>query len=283
MPFTLGSKMRRGSGSLRDVISSRRTKSSPSHIPEVLDLDDVVVAPDIEELYHITTQLGVGQTAVVYEGVSRRDGAHYALKVFRNDGLRADPGAVTALRDEVKMLRSLTEHPYVVSLYEVVSTPAAAYLVMELVSGGDLLGPIERHGPYSERQACRLFAQIVEAVQHLHSAGVVHRDLKPENICFTGTDERQIKLIDLGAGGFLTPTGLGDLCGTPLCAPRNSSTRNSAARNSAQFSDSPTHLSTGTRRQRCARGTLCARRPTRRAAPSTAARSTTGAWASHCT
>ena len=156
-------------------------------------------------------------------GVSRRDGAHYALKVFRNDGLRADPGAVTALRDEVKMLRSLTEHPYVVSLYEVVSTPAAAYLVMELVSGGDLLGPIERHGPYSERQACRLFAQMVEAVQHLHSAGVVHRDLKPENICFTGTDERQIKLIDLGAGGFLTPTGLGDLCGTPLYAPpRNS-------------------------------------------------------------
>ena len=283
MPFTLGSKMRRGSGSLRDVISSRRTKSSPSHIPEVLDLDDVVVAPDIEELYHITTQLGVGQTAVVYEGVSRRDGAHYALKVFRNDGLRADPGAVTALRDEVKMLRSLTEHPYVVSLYEVVSTPAAAYLVMELVSGGDLLGPIERHGPYSERQACRLFAQMVEAVQHLHSAGVVHRDLKPENICFTGTDERQIKLIDLGAGGFLTPTGLGDLCGTPLCAPRNSSARNSAARNSAQFSDGPPTTSTGTRRRRCARGTLCARRPTRRAAPSTAARSTTGAWASHCT
>ena len=181
------------------------------------------------------------------------------------------------------MLRSLTEHPYVVSLYEVVSTPAAAYLVMELVSGGDLLGPIERHGPYSERQACRLFAQMVEAVQHLHSAGVVHRDLKPENICFTGTDERQIKLIDLGAGGFLTPTGLGDLCGTPLYAPRNSSARNSAARNSAQFSDGPPTTSAGTRRRRCAHGTLCARRPTRRAAPSTAARSTTGAWASHCT
>ena len=42
---------------------------------------------------------------------------------------------------------------------------------MELVSGGDLLSPIERNGPYSERRAQHVFAQIVHAVRHLHASG----------------------------------------------------------------------------------------------------------------
>ncbi len=46
----------------------------------------------------------------------------------------------------------------------------------------------------------------------------MHRDLKPENICFTSTDLKLIKVIDLGAAGFLSPEGLTDLCGTPLYA-----------------------------------------------------------------
>ena len=54
---------------------------------------------------------------------------------------------------------------------QVVSTPTAAIVVMELVSGGDLLSPIERNGPYSERRAQHVFAQIVHAVRHLHASG----------------------------------------------------------------------------------------------------------------
>ena len=53
---------------------------------------------------------------------------------------------------------------------QVVSTPTAAIVVMELVSGGDLLSPIERNGPYSERRAQHVFAQIVHAVRPLARA-----------------------------------------------------------------------------------------------------------------
>ena len=55
-------------------------------------------------------------------------------------------------------------------------------------------------------------------MRHLHTLGIVHRDLKPENICFTTAELQWVKLIDLGAAGFLEHDGMTDLCGTPLYA-----------------------------------------------------------------
>ena len=147
-----------------------------SHLTGVIDLPGVQIAESSEDLYQTVRQVGAGQTAVVYEGVRRSDGVHYALKHFTE--LRGDKEALRIFRAEVETLRELGSHRFIVSLLEVVSTPTAAIVVMELVSGGDLLSPIERSGPYSERRAQHIFAQIVHAVRHLHSIGIVHRDLK---------------------------------------------------------------------------------------------------------
>ena len=187
------------------------------HLAGVMDLPvGVQIAESSEDLYQTVRQVGAGQTAVVYEGVRRSDGVHYALKHFTE--LSGDKEALRIFRAGVETLRELGSHRFIVSLLEVVSTPAAAIVVMELVSGGDLLSPIERGGPYSERRAQHIFAQIVHAVRHLHSIGIVHRDLKPENICFTTAALEWVKLIDLGAAGFLERDGMTDLCGTPLYA-----------------------------------------------------------------
>ena len=161
------------------------------HLTGVMDLPGVQMAESSEDLYQTVRQVGAGQTAMVYEGVRRADGVHYALKHFTE--LRGDKEAIRAFRAEVETLRELGSHRFIVSLQGVVSTPTAAIVVMELVSGGDLLSPIERNGPYSERRAQHVFAQIVHAVRHLHSLGIVHRDLKPENICFT-TSELQVRV-----------------------------------------------------------------------------------------
>ena len=210
--------------------SLRRRFSRRSHHVAVLDIAGVQVAETLEDLYQTVQQLGAGQTASVHEGISRGNRRHYALKGFRADYLHNDPQGVQALRVEVDALKAVGSHRFVVGLHEVVSTPTFAYLVMELVSGGDLLVPIERNGPYSEHRAVRIFAQMVHAVRHLHSVGVVHRDLKPENICFTTSDLQWIKLIDLGAAGFLQPDGLADLCGTPLYAAPRPGQRTAALR-----------------------------------------------------
>ena len=54
------------------------------------------------------------------------------------------------------------------------------YLVMELLQGGELLSMIRRRSKFTEAEASVIMNQIVSAVDHMHSKGVVHRDLKPE-------------------------------------------------------------------------------------------------------
>lgn len=194
----------------------RMFTSRKDHVADVLDLRGVVVASAIEDVYTIKRRLGEGQTAVVLEGTRLADGQSYALKAFRlNDGLKA---ACEGLRDEVEILRALPDHPNIVGLGEIVSTPGCVYLAMELVAGGDLLSPIEERGAYKEARAQKLFAQMADAVDAMHQAGIVHRDLKPENVCFTDQSQQKLKIIDMGAAGFLTEDGLADLCGTPLYA-----------------------------------------------------------------
>lgn len=187
------------------------------HEAEVLDLRGVVVAGNIDEVYKVEKKLGEGQTANVYLGERLADGKKYALKCFKlTDG--GHQAACEGLRDEVIILRSQPDHIGLCRMLEIVSTPGYVYLAMELVAGGDLLSPIEESGAYTEKVAQILFAQMVDAVDNMHRAGIVHRDLKPENVCFTDSRRRKLKIIDMGAAGFLTEHGLSDLCGTPLYA-----------------------------------------------------------------
>ena len=195
---------------------SKIFKARPEQSASVLDLRGVVVASSIEDVYVVKRRLGEGQTAMVYEGVRRADGKSYALKAFKLDEGR--DASCEGLRDEVEILRALPKHSGVCTLREIISTPGCVYLSMELVAGGDLLSPIEERGAYSESTACSLFAQMVDAVDFMHQAGVVHRDLKPENVCFTDKRRTKIKIIDMGAAGFISEQGLADLCGTPLYA-----------------------------------------------------------------
>ena len=204
--------MRFAAKGIKSIFSGKQ-----EHNPDVARWPGVKVLEDKDELYRTKKKLGDGITSKVYEGVSRADGAHYALKCIDNNYLKDDDEAVENLRTEVATLRQLGTRRFIMSLHEVLSTPAASILVMELVSGGDLMKPIEEKGPYSERRAQSIFVQCVHAVRHLHSIGIVHRDLKPENICFTTSERRWIKLIDLGAAGVLRgDEGLSGLHGTPL-------------------------------------------------------------------
>ena len=191
-------------------------KAPKEHAAEVLDLRNVVVASSVDEVYLVKRKLGEGMTASVYEGVCLADGKTYALKAFKLDGGLQQ--SCEGLRDEVTILRAVPDHPGIVQMKEIISTPGCVYLAMELVAGGDLLSPIEERGAYTEQKAMRLFAQMTDAISELHKAGIVHRDLKPENVCFTDKSRNRLKIIDMGAAGFLTEAGLGDLCGTPLYA-----------------------------------------------------------------
>jgi len=172
------------------------------------------IVDDISKLYKLGDELGRGRFSVVNSAINVKEGRGYAVKVVENKSL-TDEENLEALETEIEILRKL-DHPHIVSLKEVVVSTEDTYIVMELLSGGELFNRIVDKGPFPEAEAANLFAQILLSMEYLHSLSIVHRDVKPENILYLSSGADQIKLIDFGYAGVWTPEKpLTGLCGTP--------------------------------------------------------------------
>ena len=126
-----------------------------------------------------------------------------------------------SLMNEVNIMKSIS-HPNVIQLKEVYDSPNEFYMVMEMINGGELFDRIVDVGKYSEKDAARLFSQILDACRYLHSKGIVHRDLKPENLLLTSSGaEANIKIADFGLSKICgDDMVMRTACGTPgYCAP----------------------------------------------------------------
>ncbi|KAG7454407.1 hypothetical protein MATL_G00259340 [Megalops atlanticus] len=99
--------------------------------------------------------------------------------------------------------------------------PEEVLLVLERpVPCMDLLDYLVHRGArLEESEAKVIMRQLVEAVQGIHSRGVVHRDLKPENVLIQSGSRVQVHLIDFGLGSMLCDSPYSSLRGTPLYLP----------------------------------------------------------------
>ena len=131
----------------------------------------------VEKEFELGKTLGEGNYAQVKLGKEKSTGHMWAVKVINKKKL--EPGDEEMLALEVEVLREIS-HPNVIHLYKVYDTKYKMYMVLELVTGGELLERLMNLGAYSEQDACDLFAKVMHAVSHLHSHGIAHRDLKPE-------------------------------------------------------------------------------------------------------
>jgi calcium/calmodulin-dependent protein kinase I len=97
------------------------------------------------------------------------------------------------------------DHPNVVKLYEVFDEEDYFFLVIELLSGGELFDRIVDSDVYTEHEASETIRPIVDAIRYCHSIGVIHRDLKPENLIYLNNDEASpLKITDFGVARFLS-------------------------------------------------------------------------------
>jgi len=117
---------------------------------------------------------------------------------------------------EVDILKKVN-HPNIIALKELFDTPDKLYLVMELVTGGELFDKIVEKGSYTESEASHLVRKIVSAVDYLHNLGIVHRDLKPENLLLKRADnDLEIAIADFGLSKIVgQQMMMQTACGTP--------------------------------------------------------------------
>lgn len=148
-----------------------------------------VTLSDIERVYEFGRVIGDGNFAVVRECRRRDGGELLALKIVERSKL---VGREHMMQNELSLLGSLC-HPRIVRLFTHHHTRTHSYLVMELVSGGDLFEAISDRGKFPEAEAGLIVSDVSEALEYIHRKSIVHRDLKPENL-LVGSPQKDGKM-----------------------------------------------------------------------------------------
>jgi len=159
----------------------------------------------LNERYALGGVLGQGGTATVYRAHDALHDRYVAIKLI-HPPLARSRTLRSRMEVEARALL-LLDHPNVVGLYEHELHTDQAYLVMELVDGGNLSGWVAVHGRMPPRRALEAILQVCAAVSAAHDHGIVHRDLKPQNMLVTPNDI--VKVADFGIARLLSDhTGL---------------------------------------------------------------------------
>jgi pimeloyl-ACP methyl ester carboxylesterase len=159
--------------------------------------------------YQVVAPVGAGGMGEVYRARDTRLGRDVAIKVLPSR-LSENPQARARFEREARVVSALN-HPHICVIHDVGREGEVDYLVMELVEGESLAERIAR-GPLPIPDVVRLGAEIADALDRAHRAGVVHRDLKPSNVMLSKSGA---KLMDFGLAretrrmGVMARTGSG--------------------------------------------------------------------------
>lgn len=156
---------------------------------------DPYIGKLLDNRYEILERIGVGGMAMVYKARCHRLNRLVAIKILRED-LAQDGEFRRRFHDESKAVAMLS-HPNIVAVYDVSRSSTSEYIVMELIDGITLKQYIkEKNGVINWREALHFIIQIIKALGHAHSRGIIHRDIKPHNIMVLR--DGSVKVADFG-------------------------------------------------------------------------------------
>ncbi|KAF9136740.1 hypothetical protein BGX30_010916, partial [Mortierella sp. GBA39] len=167
--------------------------------------------------YLLLQTLGEGEFAKVKLGMHADSGEEVAIKLIRRQSIDNTP-RINKIGREISVLRTI-RHPNIIALFDVIETERYIGIVIEYASGGELFDHILAHRYLRERDACRLFAQLMSGVHYLHSKQIVHRDLKLENLLLDRN--RNIIITDFGFANQFDSSSrdlMSTSCGSPCYA-----------------------------------------------------------------
>jgi serine/threonine-protein kinase len=162
--------------------------------------------------YLLIDFVGEGGMGEVYRATHSRIGRVVAIKVLSSS--LADSSFLERFRDEARIQAGL-QHQNIATLYDFLEYEDRSCIVMEYVEGETLAQRLREVGPLQAREALRIFRAVVEAIEYVHSQGVIHRDIKSNNIKITPAG--RVKVLDFGiskSGSSPALTVTGGVVGT---------------------------------------------------------------------
>ena len=187
----------------------RRQKSAAARDPSALPLGLV-----LHQRYRLGDVLGRGGFGITYAAWDLCQNLPVAIKeLFPKQDVRreGDGKTVAVLRgqeayfaqisqrfsQEATLLLKLQENRSVVRVYRLFSENNTVYYVMEYLDGLDLNAWLQQHGPMPWARLSGIIAAVLDALEALHTVGLIHRDLSPDNIFLTR--DGTVRLIDFGS------------------------------------------------------------------------------------
>lgn len=172
--------------------------------------------------YRILARLGPGRLGVVYRALDPQKQKPAALRLIRMPAPGEGPGDARQ-GDLLRAVRAAAtlDHPNIAAVFDhgesdVTAEPGSSggrarvlYIASALVEGQSLASRLAAGASIEPDRACRWLTQVLLALEHAHSRGVVHGDLKPANVFITAAEE--IRLTDFGLSGADRPSSSGDV------------------------------------------------------------------------
>lgn len=144
--------------------------------------------------YRILELIGMGGMACVLKAQDLVMNRVVAIKIL-NDEYNGNEQAEARFIDESKAVAMLS-NKNIVGVYDVAIYPDIKYIVMEYLDGITLREYLDNKGVIGWKEACIYILQILRALEHAHSKGIIHRDIKPQNIILMKNGD--IKVTDFG-------------------------------------------------------------------------------------
>lgn len=173
---------------------------------------------DEEEPLNITREsfalhyvIGRGGLGKVWKSTHKKFNLELAVKQMPKAKVLAKKSTQNVLNEQ-KVL-AILKHPFITNMHYAFSDKLNLYLVLDLMTGGDLRYHICQKKTFQENQVKFILACVVLSLEYVHSMGLIHKDLKPDNLLFD--TKGYLHLTDFGNAKFVMEDNSEDTSGTP--------------------------------------------------------------------
>lgn len=154
--------------------------------------------------------IGRGACGKVWKVLCKKTNSEYAIKQISKAKVLAKK-SINFVLNEQQMLMKINS-PFLTNMHYAFYDKDNLYLVLDLMTGGDLRYHMQRKKIVKEKEAKFWISNMLISLEYIHSINIIHRDLKPENLLF---DERgYLHLTDFGSAKYFSDIKRSDTSGT---------------------------------------------------------------------